>query len=214
MKLCPIDGCLSEKAVSASGHRYAWCRLHATQRSAERHQKAESLADKPSCACGCGSAVLRKGARFLSGHNHRGLPQTSIHRQRIGEARHRAALRAGPRSARMCRIEGCERTRTVSKSGWVYAWCLPHKRSYYNLHGSMRRERVAAVGPYVRLDPWPTVCQICHQPLAGAVHEDHEPPIAWLHRHPEYYGPLVLRPAHARCNIRRRAHPDWESQCA
>jgi hypothetical protein len=60
------------------------------------------------------------------------------------------------------------------------------------------------------MDPWPTDCQVCHEPLRGPVHEDHEPPLRWLRDHPDYDGPLVLRPSHPACNLAKGKRPDWE----
>jgi hypothetical protein len=89
-------------------------------------------------------------------------------------------------------------------------WWTPEKEA---VHGSRRRVRKAKVGDYERMNPWPTNCQICGDPLSGKTHEDHEPPIAWLANHLDYVGPRVIRPSHASCNLRKRAKPDWERVC-
>jgi hypothetical protein len=70
---------------------------------------------------------------------------------------------------------------------------------------------------YPRMDPWPTDCQICHEPIDQSLKypdprfgsRGHEPPIAWLLRNPDYTGPLVLRPEHYACNKRKHDKPDW-----
>src|ERR1035437_1493452 len=73
-----------------------------------------------------------------------------------------------------------------------------------------RRESLRGAGPYVRMDPWPTDCQICQAPITGAFHVDHEPPLAWVSKHPEYEGLFVLRPTHPKCNRVKFIRPDWE----
>lgn len=81
-----------------------------------------------------------------------------------------------------------------------------------------RRERLAQVGDYVRMDPWPTDCQVCHALLDPNLHGlvpiasslGHEPPIRWASDHPEYTGPYVIRPEHLSCNARKGTRPDWE----
>ena len=90
-------------------------------------------------------------------------------------------------------------------------WWTPEKEA---VHGSRRRVRKAKVGDYERMDPWPANCQICGASPSGKMHEDHEPPIAWLANHLDYAGPRIIRPAHASCNLRKRAKPDWERACA
>ena len=81
-----------------------------------------------------------------------------------------------------------------------------------------RREALAGLPPYPRMDPWPTDCQVCGEaidltlvypnPLAET--DGHEPPIRWAAKHPDYDGCYVLRPEHSRCNKRKGARPDWE----
>jgi hypothetical protein len=72
------------------------------------------------------------------------------------------------------------------------------------------------------MDPWPSDCQFCHEPidptlchpapLSGSL--GHEPPIAWVVRHPEWTGPFILRPEHLVCNLKKHARPDWENRSA
>jgi hypothetical protein len=85
-----------------------------------------------------------------------------------------------------------------------------------------RRRRREGSHVYHRMSPWPTDCQVCglslnpdrkhsqfrQDPLASSL--GHEPPLAWVRKHPEYVGPLVLRPEHWGCNLRKKARPDWE----
>jgi hypothetical protein len=85
-----------------------------------------------------------------------------------------------------------------------------------------RRQRREGSYVYHRLNPWPTDCQVCGLPLNpdrkhSQFRQDqlasslgHEPPLAWVRRHPEYEGPLTLRPEHWGCNLRKKARPDWE----
>jgi hypothetical protein len=84
------------------------------------------------------------------------------------------------------------------------------------------RRRREATFFYIRMDPWPTVCQCCHEtidptrkhrwsdpdPLGETV--GHEPPISWLLKNQDYPATLSLRPEHFRCNMRKHGHPDWE----
>jgi uncharacterized membrane protein YkoI len=69
---------------------------------------------------------------------------------------------------------------------------------------------------WARVSPWPTDCMICGLPFEGSWPDarsetiGHEPPVAWMLRHPEYDGTLILRPEHASCNIRKSDKPDWE----
>jgi hypothetical protein len=82
-----------------------------------------------------------------------------------------------------------------------------------------RRESLAKTPRYVRLNPWPSDCQVCNDPIDPALrHPDplsatlgHEPPIAWLSHHPaEYEGDYWLRPEHLSCNRTKNSRPDWE----
>jgi hypothetical protein len=81
-----------------------------------------------------------------------------------------------------------------------------------------RREALAGLSPYPRMEPWPTDCQCCGEPIdpalsfPNALSESfgHEPPIRWAERHPEYDGPFALRPEHLVCNQRKNDRPDWE----
>jgi hypothetical protein len=80
------------------------------------------------------------------------------------------------------------------------------------------RKRLRRASAYPRMEPWPTDCQVCGKPIdADLVYPDrlaetpgHEPPIAWLDRHPEYPGTCVIRPEHWGCNQAKGDRPDWE----
>ena len=69
-----------------------------------------------------------------------------------------------------------------------------------------------------RVRPWPQDCQVCHLPMDPflgfprpmAATLGHEPPVAWMLRHPDYEGPLVIRPEHWSCNNAKSDRPDWE----
>jgi hypothetical protein len=79
-----------------------------------------------------------------------------------------------------------------------------------------RRRRRETPGTWARLDPWPATCQVCGQGIDHALawpnpfseSLGHEPPISWALGHPEYDGPLVLRPEHLACNVAKGARPD------
>ena len=99
------------------------------------------------------------------------------------------------------------------------AWYEAHKeeaKAYGVLHAEekklvvlRRRERLAGLPEYTF--KWSRECAICGLTLGKAViHLDHEPPIKWATRHPEYDGPFTLRPTHAFCNRRKHDRPDWE----
>jgi hypothetical protein len=99
----------------------------------------------------------------------------------------------------------------------VHAEEIRAKRlAYHRAYRTARRE--GETGPWTWLDPWPSVCGGCGLPfdptLSGrapmAETVGHEPPITWLLRHPEYEGPLTVRPEHYGCNGRKRNRPDWE----
>lgn len=103
---------------------------------------------------------------------------------------------------------------TKERREYQQAWESAHPGNNQARH----RRRREAPFVWLRMDPWPTDCQFCGNPidprlshpsrLAGTT--GHEPPIAWMLRHPGYDGNLVLRPEHWGCNIRKRDRPDWE----
>jgi hypothetical protein len=80
----------------------------------------------------------------------------------------------------------------------------------------LRRREASFV--WERLAPWPTQCQVCGRtidlsipfPDQRAATLGHEPPIAWMQRHPEYAGALFVRPEHWICNLSKGDKPDWE----
>ena len=98
-------------------------------------------------------------------------------------------------------------------------------RRYALRHPEQVRERVRTAKhlrretpfAWTRLAPWPSGCGICGRPFEGSFPSPlaetlgHEPPIAWMRAHPEYDGPLLIRPEHWACNIRKGARPDWEA---
>jgi hypothetical protein len=102
----------------------------------------------------------------------------------------------------------------------------PERKAWLKLHcqtlewkaqrESIKRKRRETTFTWSRVDPWPTDCMICGLPFEGSWPEGrsetigHEPPIAWMLRHPEYDGALVLRPEHSSCNLKKSAKPDWE----
>jgi hypothetical protein len=89
-------------------------------------------------------------------------------------------------------------------------------------HKRAKHKRRESEFPYARLDPWPTDCQCCHNPIDGAIKHrtdskdpygetlGHEPPIHWADNHPEYIGTYVIRPEHWKCNLKKGVKPDWE----
>ena len=89
----------------------------------------------------------------------------------------------------------------------------PAMKAYYK---NFARHRKEAPFTWQRVSPWPTDCMICGLSFEGAYPDSrsetigHEPPIAWMLRHPDYEGDLVLRPEHLSCNVRKQARPDWE----
>ena len=98
-------------------------------------------------------------------------------------------------------------------------WEVEHPGNVRTNAKKARHKRREAKHPYVRMDPWPTTCQFCHEPLDPHSHGrspmatslGHEPPIHWADEHPEYTGPYVIRPEHWKCNLKKGVKPDWES---
>jgi hypothetical protein len=98
------------------------------------------------------------------------------------------------------------------------AYSREYRRSHHDEILARNRARREVPWVWARISPWPSECQVCglwidpawkgRTPLAGTV--GHEPPIAWMVRHPEYDGPLVLRPEHWSCNLAKNDRPDWE----
>jgi hypothetical protein len=92
-----------------------------------------------------------------------------------------------------------------------------HNREAQSEYFRGRREALAGLPSYPKMDPWPAECQVCGDPLESVAFPSpmsesfgHEPPIRWAERHPEYNGSFVLRPEHLVCNQRKHDRPDWE----
>lgn len=106
-------------------------------------------------------------------------------------------------------------THREERAAYTAAYWLAHPAEKRE-HNRRRRE---APFTYSRLDPWSDTCAICGEDLVlshpypdpQSVTEGHEPPIAWMSQHPEYAGPLVLRPEHWGCNAAKGDRPDWEA---
>lgn len=104
--------------------------------------------------------------------------------------------------------------REERKEYWAW-WSANHQES---IKGRKRARREAPFS-WSPLEPWPNACQICFAgfppdakyPADMVETIGHEPPVAWMLEHPDYDGPLILRPEHWACNIRKHAHPDWEN---
>jgi hypothetical protein len=75
----------------------------------------------------------------------------------------------------------------------------------YQVH---KREKGHA-GRWKPMQPWPSVCQMCFTSIDRTTYSrkivesiGHWPPIKWIEEHPNYSGPMILRPEHTGCNAR------------
>jgi len=100
------------------------------------------------------------------------------------------------------------------------------RRTGYRADKASQLRRREAPWTWLPVSPWPSVCGVCGLPIdpslthgreayGGRKHPQgetigHEPPIAWMAAHPEYDGPLLLRPEHWACNAAKGDRPDWE----
>lgn len=100
------------------------------------------------------------------------------------------------------------------------------RRTGYRADKAKQRRRREAPWTWTSIAPWPSQCCICglsidptirhgRESMGGQKHPHgetigHEPPVAWMLAHPEYAGPLILRPEHWSCNSAKGGRPDWE----
>lgn len=145
--------------------------------------------------------------------------------RRQWKAKHRKELAAAARAWRAANLEE-SRAREAAyraahrkeRAAAAQAYTAEHReeRRAYVREWIRRRREVPFT--WSRVEPWPTDCMICGLPFEGSWPEPrsqtigHEPPVAWMLRHPEYDGPLILRPEHWGCNARKGSRPDWDAK--
>jgi len=118
------------------------------------------------------------------------------------------------------RDEGRERSRAyyVDHQEEKRLYDAAYRADHPEKERERKRRRREAPFTWARLDPWPSFCHLCGLfidparvfPDRGMGTLGHEPPVAWMLRHPEYGGTLVLRPEHWACNAAKSDRPDWE----
>lgn len=193
---CSVNGCNESRVVSKFGKTYPWCRVH---RNEVR-------------------AVFNRDYRKQN-------PDFNARHGRLFRERHPETRKAWDHRYYE---NNKERLLTQAKA-WLDArpgYVTESGRRFRERHPErvvdQRRKRREAPFSYVRMNPWPSVCQYCgssidptrthrqyrHDPLGSSL--GHEPPIAWAFKHPEYTGTYVLRPEHWICNAHKHARPDWE----
>ena len=192
---CIVEGCTEDRAVARSGYVYSRCRSH--QREYSSQVVREWKARNPDY-----DAEYMRQWRLAN-------PEKDAEINRRTHERHERAYFTEIQRRFSDRHPGIS-----SRYHRVYRRRHPDRVKDGKRR---RREALAGLPPYVRMDPWPTDCQCCHEPIDAtlrqhtkAASEGHEPPIKWAKRHPEYTGPYVLRPEHFGCNSAKRDLPDWE----
>lgn len=112
---------------------------------------------------------------------------------------------ANPEKAHAWRKSYPERSR-ASERETARKW-RDANRDKFRAQQHARREREKGLeGLYVTMtSEW--LCLICRLSIdpADDWHWDHEPPLAWREKHPDYIGWHVKRRAHAACNMRKGA---------
>jgi hypothetical protein len=233
---CVVGGCSSPRHVLASGFVESRCHAHILETT--RRSQSKPVLDPES-----GETVSRSNAwgRVMVIDPLSGLPicrwvlisRTPVLDPETGETVTRTALASrkkviDPQSGETVSRSTLNHRRRVidPETGREMSQTALSKLSSRRLTGyadvrarmGMRKE---LSGRYVRMDPWPTDCQVCHKPIDPSRSHSldrkdhlgstigHEPPMAWTRDHPEYEGPYVLRPEHWICNVLKGARPDW-----
>lgn len=200
-QVCAVSGCLQPRDVARSGFIYARCVTHRRALVAEcshrYHQRHRDL-------------MASRQRRWRA--EHPGY-DAAVHR--------RAKEREPGRAAAMFR--DWEQAHREERTDYHRAWRNAHPESARESSIAKANRRREAPFVWLSMDPWPTDCQVCYQPIDPGLRHGpggqrdpmagvygHEPPIAWMLRHPDYDGLLVLRPEHWLCNAKKHARPDWE----
>jgi hypothetical protein len=207
-----------KEAISAKGKAYA-ARDPEGLRAYHRAWVAANHPPKPKvCPCGCEFLPLRGGARYCS------------EECRLAFCESRRTSRLVPPVESECCVCGAVTT-SVRTRHYCSRKCQARAKdrkivvfegrevTYAVRAGILRKRRK---GPYVWVPTGADACALCGEPIDPARKHGwgradplgatlgHEPPIAWLALHPEYDGPLVLRPEHWCCNMAKGTRPDWE----
>jgi hypothetical protein len=216
MKALPPDERKARKAARDKAYRIA----HRAEQSARyQSHKDEILAQKASEYAADPEKFRARSRAWYQAHRDHCLAYLETHREerRVKKAVYNEAHREEIRAY------------TAANSGQHRAWLEAHRdeqrvyaatyrathSEYFKAAECRRRE---APFRWRRMEPWPQECQICGGPIdvvlcypdPGFGSIGHEPPVAWMLRHQDYSGPLVLRPEHFQCNRRKRDRPDWE----
>ena len=237
---CLVEGCTAPRAVTKSGRVYYRCLTHQREYVPSPLKDRQPLNERPCSVKDCDEPrvvskfgktypwcrVHRNEVRAVFNRDYRNQnPGFSTRHSRLSRERHPERKKAGDHRYYEANKEKAiayskawhdARPGSIAEAGRRFRERHPERVE------DQRRKRRETPFVYHRMDPWPSECQHCgepidhgrkhghfrHDPLAESL--GHEPPLAWAARHPEYTGPYVLRPEHWACNAHKRARPDWE----
>ena len=199
----------SRRIYQTDEERWA-AKVRKGQRYRERHREQLRQGTRDWLA-----ANPEKKAAYRAAHKAEAAAAMKIWAQAHKEERRlygRARRASNPRAREVQQIYSATHRKELSEK--QREWMARHP-GYSTKATQMRRLHGRAWTP---VDPWPNYCQVCglaidpafKWPERLAETNGHEPPIAWVRRHPEYDGPLLVRPEHAVCNLTKQTRPDWE----